>query len=121
MVKIISICMLLTIFKAASAQTYSEWITASKHQTLKMRWAVKKDANNYSFLLLQLQSTVGCKFKVTGSVCKADGSTRNGWKYIKLLPNKPAVFSFKILNSCTNGFWWWYKDYTSTAVKFDDL
>jgi hypothetical protein len=112
--------MLLMIVKVSSAQVYSDWLTSSKHTTLKVRWALKKDANNYSYLLLQLQSTVGCKFNVTASICNADGNDRNGWKYIKLLPNKPAVFSFKILNSCTNGFWWWYKDYKSTAVRFDD-
>ena len=108
-------------FQKTYSQTYSPWITASKHPTLQIRWATKKDANNYSFLMLQVKSTVGCKLNLTGSLCSNDAQGKNGWKYIQLYQNKVATYSFKILNSCTNGFWWWYKDYKSTAVKYDDL
>ena len=120
MKKIMLLLLLTTVMLKTNAQTYSAWITDVNHPGLKVRWATKKDANNYSFLLLQIQSSAGCKMNVTGSLCSNDGSTKNGWKYIQLFKDKPAIFSFKILNSCTNGFWWWYKDYKSTAIKFDD-
>ena len=116
------ICLLLSIqfYTIAQAQTYSAWITDNNHPTLKVRWATKKDANNYNYLLLQVQSSVGCRLNVTTSLCNADANNINGWKFINILKDRPAVYSFKILNSCTNGFWWWYKDYKSTAVRFDD-
>lgn len=111
---------IITIFKT-HAQTYSSWIIDSKHSNLKIRWATKKDANNYNYLLVQLQNDAeGCKMNITASVCNTDAKDKNGWKFIQLYKNKPATFSFKILNACTNGFWWSYKDYKSTAVKFDD-
>lgn len=120
MKKIIYLLVLTIMHSIAQGQTYSAWITDQQHPTLKVRWATKKDPNNYSYLMLQVQSSVGCKLNVTASLCNADANDKNGWKYIQLFKNNPAVFSFKILNSCTNGFWWWYKDYKSTAVKFDD-
>jgi hypothetical protein len=120
MKKIIYLLAFTMLYTFAQAQTYSDWIADSKLPTLKVRWATKKDADNYSYLLLQVQSSVGCKLNVTASLCNADANYRNGWKYIQLFKDKPAVFSFKILNTCTNGFWWWYKNYKSTAVRFDN-
>lgn len=120
MKKTIALLSFILLYSFAQGQVYSSWITDSKHPTLKVQWATKKDANNYSYLLLQMQSSVGCKLNLTGSLCKADANDKNGWKYIQLFKDRPAVFSFKILNSCNNGFWWWYKDYKSTAVRFDD-
>jgi hypothetical protein len=120
MKKIIITVLAALSIQIAYAQSYSGWISASKNPTLQMRWATQKDANNYSYLMLQFISSVGCKFNVTATLCDKDGKSVNGWKPVRLIKNKQATCSFKIMNSCTNGFWWWYKDYATTAVKFDD-
>ena len=120
MKKILLLAIIIMIVQKTYSQTYSTWITASKNPTLQVRWATKKDASNYNYLLLQLKSSVGCKLNLAGSLCSNDAQDKNGWKYIQLYKDKPATYSFKIMNSCTNGFWWWYKDYKSTAVKLDD-
>jgi len=120
MKKIIITFSLLLTFIISHAQTYSGWITADKNQTLKVRWATKKDAKNDSYLLLQFISSVGCKMNVTATLCDKDPKAMNGWKFIRLTKNKQSTYAFKINNSCSNGFWWWYKDYNTTAVKYDD-
>lgn len=119
MKKLIILLVLTTSCAVTRAQNYSNWIIASNHPSLKVRWAKTKDANNYSYLRLELQSSTGCKFRVTASVCRDDASDRNGWKYVTLIKDRSYFLSFKILNSCDNGFWWWYKDYKLTAVNID--
>lgn len=111
---------ILLVYLSAQTQTYSGWITADKNQTLQVRWATKKDAQKHSYLLLQFVSSVGCKFNVTATLCDKDAKATNGWKAVRLMKNKQETHAFKIQNSCTNGFWWWYKDYVSTAVKYDN-
>lgn len=112
---------ILLICQVISAQSFSNWISDSKHPELKVRWMVKKDANNYSFLILQLQTTRSCQLQVTASTCQSDPTDRNGWKSINLQKtNTTYQLSFKIMNSCTNGFWWWYRNYRSNGVRFDD-
>jgi hypothetical protein len=120
MKKIIYLLVFTLLYTFAHAQTYSNWITDIAHPTLQIRWATKKDANNYSYLKVEIKSTAGCKLNLTASLCNADANDKNGWKFITLYRDKPLVFFFKILNSCNNGFWWWYKDYKSTAVRYDD-
>ncbi len=108
--------------EVAQAQKFSNWIADSKRPNLKVRWVITKQSDNYTYLLVQLQNDKeGCKMIITSSVCNKDATDKNGWKSIKLMIKKPSTYTFKILNSCTNGFWWWYKDYVFTAVKYDDL
>jgi hypothetical protein len=117
--------MLLLIFclgpLAAFAQSFSNWIADSKHPELKVRWMIKKDQNNYSNLIVQMQTTKGCRLQITASACQADPKDKNGWKFIQLQKtNTTYQLSYRIMNSCVSGFWWWYKDFQYTAVRFDD-
>lgn len=116
------ICLLafcLAAFASVHAQQFSEWISDSKRPGLKVRWAVRKNADNYTYLVIQMQSNAGCKLDITGSVCNSDRNDRNGWKSIQLYRDRTSQLSFKILNACNNGFWWWYKNYRSSAVLID--
>lgn len=98
---------------------YSQWITASQNSNLKVRYTTTRDSKGYSFLVLEFMSSSNCKFNVTASACSNDPKDKNGWKAVELIKDKPARRLFKILNSCSNGFWWWYKDYRSGAIRFD--
>ena len=110
-----------TLFTVAiNAQNFSNWAVDKAHPTLKARYATVKDAKGYNFTMLEVSSSVGCKFQVTTTLCSTDSKDKNGWRSIVLLPNQPKRVNFKIMNSCTNGWWWWYQNYASTAVKFDD-
>ena len=51
------------------AQVYSEWITASKNPTLKMRHKTAKNASGYNFLVIEFISSTRCKFNVTATLC----------------------------------------------------
>ena len=117
--KMLLAALFLCSLGSLNAQTFSNWITDSKHPTLKVRYRTQKDANGYSFLALQLHSDVQCKLSVTASLCDKDQHEKNGWKNISLLRDQTLQYSYKILNSCTNGFWWWYKNYQA-GVKYDD-
>ncbi len=119
MKKIIYLMAFSLLCTFAQAQSYSNWITDSNHPNLKVRYTTSKDVNGYSYIRLELQSTLNCKFNVTASLCNVGGSRKNGWQPVILLKNKSVFKSFKILNYCTDGFWWWYNEYKSTAVKFD--
>lgn len=112
---------LLCISITAKAQDFSNWINDQKIAGLQVRYKIGRDADNYSYIYLQIKSTKACKMNITASACNTDAKEKNGWKYITLIANKVQNYRFKILNSCTNGFWWWYNDYKSTAVRFDDL
>ncbi len=103
----------------SSAQSFSNWMADNARPELQVRWGTKKDANNYAYLVVQIKSSKGCKLNFTASQCNADNKDINGWRNATLLPNKTLQFSFKIMNSCSNGFWWWYRNYQSTAVRID--
>jgi hypothetical protein len=68
--KIIITFSLLLTFIISHAQTYSGWITADKNQTLKVRWATKKDAKNDSYLLLQFISSVWLQNERNGHIMR---------------------------------------------------
>lgn len=53
------ICLLYSLVQT---QTFSAWITDSAHPTLQVRWATKKDANNYSYLQVEIKTAVCSKF-----------------------------------------------------------
>jgi len=105
MKKIIILLAFSLLCTFVQAQTYSEWIKDVAHPTMQVRWATKKDAHNYSYLQVEIKSSVGCKFNLTATVCNADAKDKNGWKAVLLVKDKPALYSFKIMNSCSNGFW----------------
>lgn len=113
---ILAICLIVT---QSSAQSFSNWMADHVHPELQVRWVTKKDVNNYMYLVVQIKSSKGCKLGFTASQCNTDKKDINGWKNTTLLPNKTLQFSFKIMNSCSNGFWWWYRNYQSTVVRID--
>lgn len=93
MKKIMLTLSVLFTFYFSQAHTYSGWITADKNPTLQVRWTTKKDAQNYTYLMLQFISSVGCKFNVTATLCDKDAKAVNGWKAVRLIRNKQeAVF-----------------------------
>jgi hypothetical protein len=108
-----SACLIAFLFLAifCNAQSYSEWMTDSNNPNLKVRYRVFKDAQNYSYIRLEMTSTSYCSFQVTSSLCNKDANERNGWQQVTIYKDKTVARHFKILNSCTNGFWWWYRNY----------
>lgn len=105
---------------AIKAQNYSNWITDQVHPELKVRYYSGKDSKGYNVVYLQIVSSKNCKLEITSSLCSKDGNTKNSWYAVQLVKDIPATRGFKILNSCTDGFWWWYRNYKSNSVKFDD-
>lgn len=101
------------------SQSFSSWITDAAHPGLQVRYRQDKDRNGYNIILLQVQSKEACSMQITSGICSKDTKEKNGWKNVALTKNKTHQFSFKIRNSCTNGFWWWYKDYKKTTVRYD--
>lgn len=100
-------------------QAFSNWITDAAHPGLQVRYKQAKDGSGYNVLLLQVQSNEACSMYITPTLCSKDAKDKNGWKYVSISKGKTHQFSFKILNSCTDGFWWWYKDYKKKTVRYD--
>jgi hypothetical protein len=123
-----SILFLLVLFSIstnsvkAQNQTngYGAWITDNAHPELKVRYAIGKSTDGHNILYLQMNSSKHCKFNVTANLCNKDTKDKNGWQSVELFSGKTIAKAFKILNTCTNGFWWWYKNYTTTGVHYDD-
>ena len=90
-----------------NAQNFSTWAVDKAHPTLKARYATLKDAKGYNFIQLEVASTVACRLQVTATLCNADKKDKNGWRNLVIPANKSIKANFKILNSCTNGWWWW--------------
>ncbi len=114
------IILIVLSIQSVQGQSYSGWLSAEKNRNLKMRWATKKDSENHSYILIQFLSSVACRFYVTASLCDKDAKDINGWKPVHLTANKLSTYSFKMLNTCSAGFWWWYKNYNTSSVKYDD-
>jgi hypothetical protein len=116
MKKIIPLLICILVNSIVHAQTYSAWIADSKHPNLKVRYKTIKDNQNYSYIQMEIISTVRCRMYVTASYCNTDAKEKNGWQFTALGGQKSVIRRFKILNSCANGFWWWYKDYKVETI-----
>jgi hypothetical protein len=121
MTKIISLlaAIVFTCSMQSKAQNYSNWIADNTHPELKVRYYTGKDQSGYTFVYVQIVSGKSCKLELTASLCGKDGNSKNSWYYTQLFKDKPVTKAFKVLNSCTDGFWWWYRNYKSGAVVID--
>lgn len=119
MKSIFAVIVFAIAFTQLKAQAYSQWITDNNHPSLKVRYRTWKDSQGYNYLVLELQSSSHCKFSLTASLCSTDRQDRNGWQAVELFKDKTAQRKFKIMNACANGFWWWYRGYSSGAVRID--
>ena len=111
MKKVIYLLIFIFLYTFTEAQTYSAWVTDSKYPTLKVRYKTIKDNQNYSYIQMEITSTVRCRMYITASYCNTDAKEKNGWQFTALGGKNSVMRRFKILNSCTNGFWWWYKNH----------
>ena len=121
-IKIVFITVLLScVTLAMNAQNFSAWVQDNARPNLKARYATFKDLKGYSFMHLEIASTVGCTIQVTSTLCNADSREKNGWRTLSIPANQTRRVTFKIMNSCTNGWWWWYQNYRPLkSVRFDD-
>ena len=118
MKKIFFSLLLILSIGALQAQTFSGWIADANHPTLKVRYKQTKNAQGYNFITMEIYNSVYCSMYVTASFCNADAKDKNGWQLVTIKRNTSVIRHFKILNSCVNGFWWWYKNY-KTGVLID--
>lgn len=111
---------LIGVINLLQAQTYSQWIADSQHPELQVRYFVAKDGKGYTNVWVQVQNTKkSCKLELTASLCNKDKNDINQWQPVSVVKNKPTTRQFKVLNSCTNGFFWWYRKFNDKGQLID--
>ena len=98
---------------AVKAPKFSEWIKDKSHPWLKVRYMIKKASTGYNYVYLEIHTELYCRFKVSASVCGADGNKpdKNSWRTVKLYSGQSVSEYFPVHDSCNDGFWWWYKEF----------
>ena len=104
----------------AESQTYSSWISDKIHPDLKVRYATGKSREGNPMLFLQATSSKHCKLDITFTLCNKDPRGKNNWHSLELFSGKTITRTFKLTDSCSDGFWWWYKNYYSKNGPIDD-
>jgi hypothetical protein len=101
------------------AQQFSDWSVYPNLKTFKARYYQFKATDGYTYIQLEVTSTVACQMQITSTLCDNDSNDRNGWKVLKLKKGEYKILYFKVFNSCTNGWWWWYRNYKDLTVHYD--
>ena len=115
---IILLCWMFPLY--LGAQPFSDWSVYPNLKTFKARFYQFKATDGYSYIRLEVTSSVPCSMQITSTLCGRDNQDRNGWKRLVLRGGEYKTLYFKIFNSCRDGWWWWYRYYKEARVIFDE-
>lgn len=99
-------------------QQFSAWSVDPGRPTLQVRYTQFKATDGNRYIVLEMTSSVKCRMQITSTLCNADPQGKNGWKNITLEKNTLKKLSFKVLNTCLNGWWWWYRSYNEIVYTY---
>ena len=99
---------------------FGEWMTGDKEKSFFVRARVSGNRTGRKAIEFEFKAGDGvnfCELKVTSKVCSSAADAVNGWKNVYVQDGKTTSLTIYSDETCSDGFWWWFKDFTCSRNR----